>query len=148
MNPCGPALNSSVPSASNTTLPAFRRTAPMRGTVKLACLVVVSVAEPRSRGTARMSVVVLCWVQGTAAPVRAPSQMNPLPTVLQVSNDGGRREGLPDRLPGRRRARALASVNVARAQAMIAGPLMSDDGSGPRNSHRPLAPFGVLWIDA
>jgi hypothetical protein len=57
--------------------------------------------------------------------VRAPSQMNPFPTVLQVSNDGG--GGVRVWVTGCPAAAgpALASRNVARPAAMMAGPLMS-----------------------
>src|SRR6185437_4849365 len=58
--------------------------------------------------------------------VRAPSQINPFPTVLQVSNDGGGGvRGCVTGCPAAAAGPALASVNVARLAAMIAGPLMS-----------------------
>ena len=57
--------------------------------------------------------------------VRAPSQMNPFPTVLQVSNDGG--GGVRVCVTGCPAAAgpALASVNAARPTARMAGALMS-----------------------
>ena len=57
--------------------------------------------------------------------MRAPSQMDPFPTVLQVSNDGG--GGVRVCVTGCPAAAglALASTKAARLPAMIAGPLMS-----------------------
>src|SRR5215472_10471582 len=57
--------------------------------------------------------------------VRAPSQMTPFPTVLQVSNDGG--GGVSVCVTGCPAAAgpALASVKVAMPARTIAGPLMS-----------------------
>lgn len=57
--------------------------------------------------------------------MRAPSQMNPFPVVLQVSNDGGGE--VRGRVTGCPAAAgpALASRNAARSAVMIARPLIS-----------------------